>query len=107
MNITDKKLLFKMRQTNLLPNMKELAGQVKTPRTWLTTSYTDSTDGTVHEVLVIEFDDGSVYRTETRAFIDAFMAYDEAFSEEAEKPAIKITTSASKRGNPYIKFVLD
>ena len=53
---------------------------------------------------------GNMFRTEVKAFIEKFMAYDEAFGTlpDEEKPDIVIQIQTSKKGNRYVNFdVLD
>lgn len=101
----DKVLEFRMRRTNDMPNIKELAGQKVIPDKYAVSEYTDE-KGETHKVLAIRFTDGKYYRTEVTAFIDTFMDYWNMFGEDDDKPAIEIITKNSKRGNPYVNFVI-
>lgn len=89
-------------------NLKECEGLVIRPVAFHTHNYED-TKGKQHTVLVIlNGNDGKMYRTEVAAFIDKFMAYDESFGDLAdeEKPQIVITIMTSKAGNKYVNFEL-
>lgn len=90
------------------PNLKDCEGLVIRPVAFHTHQYTDSKDK-LHTVLVIlNGNDGIMYRTEVAAFIDKFMKYDESFGDipDNEKPEITITIKTSKAGNKYVNFEL-
>ena len=90
------------------PNLKDCEGLVIRPVAFHTHQYTDSKDK-LHTVLVIlNGNDGQMYRTEVAAFIDKFMKYDESFGDapDDEKPEITITIKTSKAGNKYVNFEL-
>ena len=97
---------FKALNSKDIPNMKDCEGEVLKPVAFYTHEYEDS-DGKSHYVLVIkDGKTGGMYRTEVKAFIEKFMAYDEAFGNlpDEEKPEIIITTNKSKRGSAYVNF---
>ena len=102
--------IFKAMNSKDLKNLKACEGAKLLPVASHTHTYEDS-EGKEHTVLVIK--DGhsnEMYRTEVRAFIDKYMAYDEAFGSlpDTEKPEILITVSKSRKGYAYINFdVLD
>lgn len=90
------------------PNLKDCEGLVIRPVAFHTHGYDDS-DGKPHNVLVIlNGNDGKMYRTEVKAFIDKFMKYDESFGEmpDDEKPEIVVTIKTSQKGNRYVNFEL-
>lgn len=96
---------YRMADTKQQKNVKELAGQKVRPIAATAREYTDA-DAQVHTVLSIMLDSGEIYRTEVKAFIDAFNTYWSVFGDEDEKPQIEITTKNSKRGNPYVNMVV-
>ena len=89
-------------------NLKDCEGLIIAPVAFHTHTYEDS-DNKEHQVLVI-FNglDGTMYKTEVKAFIDKFMKYDESFGDlpDSEKPQIKIILNTSKKGNKYVNFEL-
>lgn len=98
--------VFKAVNSKDLPNIKELEGQTIKPVASHTHTYEDG-EGKEHSVLVIKDGrSGRMYRTEVKAFIDKFLAYDEAFGDlpDEEKPEITIATWKSKRGYAYVNF---
>ena len=97
---------YKMRNTKALPNVKELSGKTVTPVDCLLNEYT-AADGSSHRVLAVDFGSAGMYKTEVAAFIEGFEGYWEVFGEDAEKPSITITTSTSKRGNPYVTMTVN
>lgn len=98
--------VFKAVNSKDLPNIKDVEGQTIKPVASRTNTYEDG-EGKDHSVLVIkDGKSGVMYRTEVKAFIDKFLAYDEAFGNlpDEEKPEIIITTKKSKRGYAYVNF---
>ena len=90
---------FKALNSKDIPNMKDCEGEVLKPVAFYTHEYEDS-DGKT----------GGMYRTEVKAFIEKFMAYDESFGTlpDEEKPEIIIQIKTSKKNNKYVNFdVLD
>ena len=90
------------------PNLKECEGLVIRPVAFHIHNYEDS-KGKEHTVLVIlNGNDGQMYRTEVSAFIDKFTKYDDSFGDlpDEEKPEIVITILTSKAGNKYVGFEL-
>ena len=89
-------------------NLKDCEGMIIKPVAFHTHNYEDN-NGKVHQVLVIfNGKDGKMYKTEVAAFIEKFMAYDEAFGNEPDekKPEIVITLKTSKAQNKYVNFDL-
>lgn len=104
--MTDAKKRFLMKQTRNMRNLKELCGHSVIPQTWEHSTYIDP-DGEIHEVLAIEIETGEFYRTEVKAFIEAFKDYEECFPTMEERPSITINAERSKRGNAYITFSIN
>lgn len=89
-------------------NVKDIVGQVISPVACHTHQYADQ-DGKLHSVLVIkDGKTGKMFKTEVQAFIDKFMAYQEAFGDlpDEEKPDIRIACRVSKKNNKYANFDL-
>lgn len=87
-------------------NLKECEGMIIKPIGFHTHNYEDN-NGKQHKVLVIyNGKDGQMYKTEVMAFIEKFMAYDDAFGSLADddKPEICIKLNTSKAGNRYVNF---
>lgn len=101
----DKISAYKMTKTMDMQNIKVLAGQTVNVREILINKYV-APDNVEHTVLAVMLDNGIMYRTETRAFIDDMINFVGAFDNPDERPAIKITTATSKRGNEFVKFTL-
>lgn len=98
--------IFKAMNSKDVMNVKELEGTVISPVAFHTHSY-EGQDGKEHHVLVIkDGKTGQLCKTEVQAFINKFLAYDEAFGSlpDAEKPEIVITMNTSKKGNKYVNF---
>lgn len=94
--------------TGMVKNIKEQEGVVIAPVAFHCHTYTGQ-DGKEHQVLAIKNGkDGELYKTETKAFIQKFMQYDEAFGglDDSQKPDIAITFKTSKAGNKYVDFVV-
>lgn len=89
-------------------NLKDCEGLIIKPVACHTHTYEDA-DGKTHSVLVIlNGNDGEMYKTEVQAFIDKFNKYLESFGDmpDDEKPDIKIILNVSKKGNRYVNFDL-
>ena len=89
-------------------NLRDCEGMIISPVATHTHTYSDA-DGKLHSVLVIKNGkDGKMYKTEVQAFIDKFMAYEEAFGDlpDEEKPDIRIACRVSKKNNKYANFDL-
>lgn len=99
---------YKMMDSKTLPNLKDIGGETIKVVACLTHTYVDS-EGEEHKVLSLMCEDGRMFRTEVKAFIDSFVNYWAVFGEEADedKPTMKIITMKSKRGNPYVSFELN
>lgn len=101
---------FKALNSKDITNIRDCEGQTIKPVAFYTHEYEDS-DNKSHYVLVIkDGKTGDMFRTEVKAFIEKFMAYDEAFGTlpDEEKPDIVIQIQTSKKGNRYVNFdVLD
>lgn len=101
---------FKALNSKDVPNVKDCEGQILKPVAFYTHEYEDS-EGKNHYVLVIkDGKTGGMFRTEVKAFIEKFMAYDESFGTlpDEEKPEIVIQIKTSKKNNKYVNFdVLD
>lgn len=97
--------LYRLRKTAEMPNIKDIIGETMTPCAWHEHEYTDA-DGEVHNVLAIAFDNGKYYRTEVAAFIENFRDYVAVFGDDENRPAIQISGKRSKRGNPFVNFVV-
>ena len=98
--------IFRAMNNQNVTNVKEAEGEILKPVAFHTHEYEDS-DGKTHNVLVIkDGKSGSLYKSETRNFINKFLAYDEAFGTlpDDEKPEIVITIKESKKGNKYSNF---
>ena len=97
---------FRALNSRDVANVKDCEGEILRPVAYLTHEYEDA-DGKTHNVLVIkDGKSGAMYRTEVKAFIQKFLAYDEAFGSMAddEKPEISIQLQQSKKGNKYVTF---
>lgn len=94
---------YRMADTKNQKNIKELAGKKVKPIAATAREYNDA-DAQVHTVLSIMLDNGEIYRTEVKAFIETFNAYWSVFGDEDDKPMIEISTRNSKRGNPYVSM---
>lgn len=97
---------FKALNSKDIQNIKDCEGQIIKPVAFYTHEYEDS-DNKNHYVLVIkDGKTGGMYRTEVKAFIEKFMAYDEAFGTlpDEEKPEIVIQIQLSKKNNRYVNF---
>lgn len=101
----DKITAYRMTKTMDMANIKEIKGETVKVDEIKVNEYT-AQDGEVHRVLAILLDNGKMYRTETRAFIDDMVNFVEAFDNPAERPAITIVGAVSKRGNEFVKFVI-
>ena len=89
-------------------HLRDCEGMIISPVATHTHTYSDA-DGKLHSVLVIKNGkDGKMYKTEVQAFIDKFMAYEEAFGDlpDEEKPDIRIACRVSKKNNKYANFDL-
>ena len=87
-------------------NIKEAEGEVILPVASHTHTYEDQ-GGKEHNVLVIkDGKTGELFKTEVQAFINKFLAYEEAFGtlEDSEKPVMIIKLTTSKKGNKYVTF---
>lgn len=97
---------FKALNSRDVTNVKDCEGEILRPVAYITHEYEDA-DGKTHNVLVIkDGKSGAMYRTEVKAFIQKFLAYDDAFGSMAddEKPEILIQLQQSKKGNKYVTF---
>ena len=97
---------FRALNSRDVANVKDCEGEILRPVAYLTHEYEDA-DGKTHNVLVIkDGKSGAMYRTEVKAFIQKFLAYDESFGSMAddEKPEILIQLQQSKKGNKYVTF---
>lgn len=101
----DKITAYKMTKTMDMPNIKDLAGATVKVEAIQKNGYTGA-DGTEHIVLAVLLDNGSMYRTETRAFIEDLENFMNVFDDPAERPAIRIAIVRSKRGNDLVKFTI-
>ena len=97
---------FRALNSRDVANVKDCDGEVLRPVAYLTNEYEDE-EGKTHNVLVIkDGKSGAMYRTEVKAFIQKFLAYDDVFGSMAddEKPEILIQLQQSKKGNKYVTF---
>lgn len=96
---------YKLRKTADMPNIKDIIGErVKCVAEHMG-EYIDA-DGEVHRVLSVKLADGRYYRTEVAAFIDNYKEFSEVFDNIDERPDIEIVGKKSKRGNPFVNFVV-
>lgn len=98
--------IFRAMNGRDVQNVKELEGQYIKPVAFHTHEYEDQ-EGKTHNVLVIkDGKSGELCKTEVRAFIQKFLAYDEAFGTlpDDEKPELVIKPITSKKGNRYVDF---
>lgn len=98
--------IFKAMNSRDVANVKECEGQILHPVAFHTHEY-EGTDEKTHAVLVIkDGKSGTLYKSETKNFIQKFLAYDEAFGTlpDEEKPEIVIRMNTSKKGNKYADF---
>lgn len=98
--------VFKAMNSRDVQNVKEAEGQILLPVAYHTHEYEDA-DGKVHAVLVIkDGKSGELMKSETKNFMQKFLAYDEAFGSlpDEEKPEICIKLITSKKGNKYVDF---
>lgn len=98
--------IFRAMNGSEVPNVKDFEGQYILPVAYHTHEYEDQ-DGKTHNVLVLkDGKTGALCKTEVKAFIQKFMAYDEAFGTlpDNEKPEMVIKPKTSKKGNKYIDF---
>ena len=98
--------IFRAMNGRDVQNVKELEGQYIVPVAYHTHEYEDM-EGKTHNVLVLkDGKTGNLCKTEVKAFIQKFLAYDEAFGTLAdnEKPEMLIKPVVSKKGNKYIDF---
>lgn len=97
---------FKALNSGDIANIKDAEGMIILPLAFLSHEYEDA-EGKSHNVLVIkDGKTGTMYRTEVKAFIQKFLAYDESFGTlpDEEKPEIVIQVKTSKKGNKYVNF---
>lgn len=98
--------IFRAMNGREVRNVKEFEGKQIRPVAYHTHEYEDQ-DGKTHNVLVIkDGKTGELCKTEVKAFVQKFMAYDEAFGglPDEEKPEMIIKPQTSKKGNKYIDF---
>mgnify|MGYP006874665249 CR=1 FL=1 len=98
--------IFKAMNSKDVTNVKEADGQILQPVAFHTHEYEDQ-EGKTHAVLVLkDGKSGTLYKSETKNFIQKFLAYDEAFGTlpDEEKPEIVIKLTTSKKGNRYSDF---
>ena len=93
--------------TGAVKNIKDLGeGEIIHPAGYHCHTY-ESQDGSEHQVLVIkDGKTGELYKTETKAFIQKFLQFDEAFGDlpDDQKPDLAICFKESKRGYKYVNF---
>lgn len=98
--------IFRAMNGSEVQNVKDLEGQYIIPVAYHAHEYEDP-DGKIHNVLVIkDGKTGELCKTEVKAFIQKFMAYDEAFGSlpDDEKPEMLIKSKLSKKNNKYVNF---
>ena len=96
---------YRMRQTQNMPNLKQLAGETIKVLDHAFSIYEDA-NGTEHHVLALKTDRG-LYRTEVAAFQRDFTDFVSVFEDPAERPAITIIEKSSKKSNVYISFMVE
>lgn len=101
----DKITAYKMTKTMDMANIKDIAGSTVKVDSIQRNTYV-AADGTEHCVLAVLLDNGAMYRTETRAFIEDIENFMNVFDDPAERPSIKIAIVRSKRGNDLVKFTI-
>lgn len=91
-----------------LPNLKECEGLSIRPIGFHTSHYTGADNKEHIKLVILNGNDGKMYKTEVMAFIEKFMQYDESFGDmpDEEKPEIVVTINVSKAGNRYVNFDL-
>lgn len=101
----DKITAYRMSKTMDMDNIKAIKGETVKVSEIKVNEYTDM-DGECHKVLAILLENGKMYRTETRAFIDDMVNFISTFDDPADRPAVTIVGATSKRGNEFVKFVI-
>lgn len=87
--------------------MIDAIGQTMELRAWALYEDVDKATGEVHEVLSIANEDGEIFSTVSRTFIETFtgmMEFFEAFGETVA--AITITGGKSKNGRQYVSCTI-
>lgn len=98
--------IFKAMNSKDVTNVKQADGKILQPVAFHTHEYEDQ-EGKIHAVLVFkDGKSGTLYKSETKNFIQKFLAYDEAFGTlpDEEKPEIVIKLTTSNKGNRYSDF---